>query len=273
MYHDNSSINHNPFLTQPQPSTQVLTSRWTRLEDKLFEQALVMLPEGIPDRWQKIAERVPGKSAKEVKEHYEMLLYDVYEIDAGRIEIPSYADDSSLLSSSWDSDTQISFEASKPKQHGENERKKGTPWTEEEHNVMLLVVHALDIELYDYFPQLIFVDISNRLFLIGLHKFGKGDWRSISRNVVVTRTPTQVASHAQKYFLRQSSVKKERKRSSIHDITTVDSNTMDAPVDQNWIPVLGGPVQQVPVRHQLPPGSHLPAQGGSLGYQNYSYPM
>ncbi|XP_021278735.1 transcription factor DIVARICATA-like [Herrania umbratica] len=247
MYHDNSIINHNPFLTQPQPqpSTQVLTSHWTRFEDKLFEQALVMLPEGIPDRWQKIAERVPGKSAKEVKEHYEMLLYDVYEIDAGRIEIPSYADDSCLLSSSWDLDNQISFEASKPKQHGENERKKGTPWTEEEH----------------------------KLFLIGLHKFGKGDWRSISRNVVVTRTPTQVASHAQKYFLRQSSVKKERKRSSIHDITTVDSNTMDAPVNQNWIPVPGGPVQQVPSRHQLPTGSHLPAQGGSLGYQNYSYPM
>ncbi|KMS97919.1 hypothetical protein BVRB_4g097380 [Beta vulgaris subsp. vulgaris] len=35
-------------------------------------------------------------------------------------------------------------------------------------------------------------------------------------------TPTQVASHAQKYYLRQNSGKKERKRSSIHDITTVD---------------------------------------------------
>ena len=115
--------------------------------------------------------------------------------------------------------------------------------------------------------------MANRLFLIGLQKFGKGDWRSISRNVVVTRTPTQVASHAQKYFLRQSSVKKERKRSSIHDITTVDSNMKDAPVDQNWISLPGGPVQQVPALQQLPPGSHLPAQVGSLGYQNYSFPM
>ena len=41
-----------------------------------------------------------------------------------------------------------------------------------------------------------------RLFLLGLDKFGKGDWRSISRNFVISRTPTQVASHAQKYFIR-----------------------------------------------------------------------
>ncbi|KAL6274256.1 hypothetical protein ACE6H2_024948 [Prunus campanulata] len=40
------------------------------------------------------------------------------------------------------------------------------------------------------------------LFLKGLEQYGKGDWRSISRFCVVTRTTTQVASHAQKYFLR-----------------------------------------------------------------------
>ncbi|XP_022756064.1 transcription factor DIVARICATA-like [Durio zibethinus] len=240
MYQDNNS---NPFLSQS--STRVLTTQtqWTRLDDKLFEQALVMFPEESFDRWQKIAERVPGKSSSEVKEHYDMLLYDVYEIDSGRVEIPSYADDSTVLSAGWDSDNQISF-TSKSKQHVENERKKGTPWTEEEH----------------------------KLFLIGLHKFGKGDWRSISRNVVVTRTPTQVASHAQKYFLRQSSVKKERKRSSIHDITTVDSSTMDAPVDQNWVSVPGGSVQQLPALQQSHPVSHS-VQGGSLGYQNYGFPI
>lgn len=33
--------------------------------------------------------------------------------------------------------------------------------------------------------------ISHRLFLLGLGKFGKGDWRSISRNFVISRTPTQ----------------------------------------------------------------------------------
>lgn len=75
---------------------------------------------------------------------------------------------------------------------GGNERRKGVPWTEEEH----------------------------RQFLLGLDKFGKGDWRSISRNFVITRTPTQVASHAQKYFIRQTSSSRERRRTSIHDITS-----------------------------------------------------
>ena len=76
----------------------------------------------------------------------------------------------------------------------DQERRKGIPWTEEEH----------------------------RLFLLGLAKFGKGDWRSISRNFVISRTPTQVASHAQKYFIRLNSLnKKDKRRSSIHDITSV----------------------------------------------------
>lgn len=44
------------------------------------------------------------------------------------------------------------------------ERKKGIPWTEDEH----------------------------RLFLLGLQNLGKGDWRGISRHFVKTRTPTQV---------------------------------------------------------------------------------
>lgn len=54
----------------------------------------------------------------------------------------------------------------------------------------------------------------------GLLKHGKGDWRSISRNFVISKTPTQVASHAQKYFLRLNSGPKDKRRPSIHDITT-----------------------------------------------------
>ncbi|KAK9277990.1 hypothetical protein L1049_027547 [Liquidambar formosana] len=86
---------------------------------------------------------------------------------------------------------------------GSRERKRGVPWTEEEH----------------------------KLFLLGLHKVGKGDWRGISRNFVKTRTPTQVASHAQKYFLRRSNLNRRRRRSSLFDITT-DTVTAATPMEE-----------------------------------------
>lgn len=126
--------------------------------------------------------------------------------------------------------------------------------------------------------------MNNRLFLIGLEKYGKGDWRSISRNVVVTRTPTQVASHAQKYYLRQNSGKKERKRSSIHDITTVDEKSGVHPaVEQNWIPPPGGNTmehhhagfqQMGASASPSPPFSGNTTQGGSpFGYPSFGFPM
>ncbi|KAL8153324.1 hypothetical protein V2J09_011084 [Rumex salicifolius] len=83
------------------------------------------------------------------------------------------------------------------------ERKKGTPWTAEEH----------------------------RLFLFGLQKLGKGDWRGISRNFVVSRTPTQVASHAQKFFIRQSNAFRRKRRSSLFDMVP-DMDTDPQPVPE-----------------------------------------
>ncbi|XVE52027.1 hypothetical protein DITRI_Ditri02bG0087300 [Diplodiscus trichospermus] len=90
------------------------------------------------------------------------------------------------------------------------ERKKGVPWTEEEH----------------------------RLFLIGLQKLGKGDWRGIARNFVISRTPTQVASHAQKYFIRQCNVTRRKRRSSLFDMVPDDmaTDTPTVPEEQVLLP-------------------------------------
>lgn len=63
----------------------------------------------------------------------------------------------------------------------------------------------------------------HRSFLLGLTKLGKGDWKGISKNYVPTRTPTQVASHAQKYFIRMTTAEKKNRRASLFDIPFKES--------------------------------------------------
>ncbi|XP_015168347.1 transcription factor DIVARICATA-like [Solanum tuberosum] len=89
-------------------------------------------------------------------------------------------------------------DSSKKSSKADVERQRGTPWTEEEH----------------------------RSFLRGLEIYEKGDWRSISRHCVMTRTPMQVATHSQKFFKRLNATKKgnrkPRAKASVLDITSVD---------------------------------------------------
>ncbi|ONK71309.1 uncharacterized protein A4U43_C04F7140 [Asparagus officinalis] len=74
-------------------------------------------------------------------------------------------------------------------------RKRGRSWTEEEH----------------------------RNFLMGLDHERRGDWKTISRLYIPSKTPAQISSHAQKYFKRQKVVESgNARRKSIHDITKME---------------------------------------------------
>ncbi|PKA67185.1 Transcription factor DIVARICATA [Apostasia shenzhenica] len=164
-----------------------LMAPWTQSENKAFEKALVHVAEDSPDRWRQIAAQIPGKTPEDIYVHYLALVHDIALIDSDGVDLPPYEE---AVGACGSSHVAVASHSHAPP--ARECRRKGVPWSEDEH----------------------------RRFLEGLERFGRGDWRNISRWAVKTRTPTQVASHAQKFFLRQTLTKeKESKRKSIHDIT------------------------------------------------------
>ncbi|XP_030450610.1 protein RADIALIS-like 3 [Syzygium oleosum] len=65
-------------------------SSWTPIQNKQFERALALYDKDTPDRWQNVARAVEGKSADEVKRHYEVLVEDLDHIESGRVPVPNY---------------------------------------------------------------------------------------------------------------------------------------------------------------------------------------
>ncbi|KAL6273956.1 hypothetical protein ACE6H2_024648 [Prunus campanulata] len=74
-------------------SSRNSNSSWTPKQNKQFEKALALYDKDTPDRWQKVARAVGGKSAEEVKQHYEILIEDVNHIESGRVPFPRYRGD------------------------------------------------------------------------------------------------------------------------------------------------------------------------------------
>ncbi|RZB41919.1 tRNase Z TRZ1 isoform X1 [Glycine soja] len=121
------------------------SSEWSREQDKAFKNALATHPEDDSDRWEKIAADVPGKTIEEIKQHYELLVEDINQIESGCVPLPSY-NSSSEGSTSHASDEGAGKKGSGPghysgeSNHGtkasrsDQERRKGIAWTEDEHS-------------------------------------------------------------------------------------------------------------------------------------------
>ncbi|KAF8021513.1 hypothetical protein BT93_G1836 [Corymbia citriodora subsp. variegata] len=189
---------------------------WTFQENKRFENALAILSGPVDfSTLQGFVEAItpdfPGKSVEQVWLHLKVLWHDVKLIESGQVMFPEHwtvdeeggdSDDGGrpVDEEGGDSDDggRPSAEAALRKSKGKSkksERKRGIAWTKEEHE----------------------------RFLRGLEIFGKGDWKSISKYFVITKTPTQVASHAQKYFNRLDRTENQKLRRSINDTHSISN--------------------------------------------------
>lgn len=157
-------------------------SVWNREEDKAFENAIALHwideHEDSNEQWDKIASMVPSKTMEELKQHYQMLVEDVRSIESGNTPIPNYGGEEATTSLSKDSSStrassgasasdkrlncghgnggggfstlghDSSGHGSKGGSRSDQERKKGIPWTEEEHRYMNLALSLLsDVSL------------------------------------------------------------------------------------------------------------------------------
>lgn len=115
------------------------SSAWSRDDDIAFERALASYTDESEEKWEKIAADVPGKSVEQIKEHYELLVEDVSNIESGCVPLPSYGspqggstggggDDGGSTKKGGGNE---SNQGSKAK--ADQERRKGIAWTEDEH--------------------------------------------------------------------------------------------------------------------------------------------
>lgn len=111
-------------------------TKWTLEENKRFEDALALYDKETPDRWHNVAQRIPGKTVSDVINQYRKLEEDISEIEAGVLVVDGYSNDPVTLE--WVANNHPQFYSPGEKRCASNripdhEKKKGIPWTEEEH--------------------------------------------------------------------------------------------------------------------------------------------
>lgn len=128
---------------------------WTWEQNKAFENALALVDLGEGEAvWNKIADAVWGKTAEEIKRHYELLVADVDAIEAGRVPLPVYTDGGSPEEGGSGGKKGGGRVRGGRGGHGpkgssksvEHEGRKGILWTEDEHRFVPPVFVLLSAE-------------------------------------------------------------------------------------------------------------------------------
>lgn len=106
---------------------------WTKEENKKFESALALYDKDTPDRWIKIADMIPGKSVLDVMKQYQNLVADISDIEAGLVPLPGYLASSCTLELMKNGEFNGFKKRPMVCRSSDQEKKKGVPWTEDEH--------------------------------------------------------------------------------------------------------------------------------------------
>ena len=131
---------------------------WSATEDEQFEAALAQGCVTLED----LRPLVPTKSAPCIQEHLQRLRYDIRRIETQNIEPPNVEPgDGGYRRSSASTGGEGGGGSGAPLG---NEIRKGCAWDEDEH----------------------------RAFLTGLARYGRGDWRSISRSSSASRDSSKL---------------------------------------------------------------------------------
>ncbi|KAG4200159.1 hypothetical protein ERO13_A05G193601v2 [Gossypium hirsutum] len=87
---DSFLIHNLPTVLSPLSSAFVDPCGYRCIQNKLFENALVIYDKDTPDRWHNLARAVGGKTVEEVKLHYQNLVEDIQQIESGQVPLPPY---------------------------------------------------------------------------------------------------------------------------------------------------------------------------------------
>uniref|UniRef100_A0A0E0D997 HTH myb-type domain-containing protein n=1 Tax=Oryza meridionalis TaxID=40149 RepID=A0A0E0D997_9ORYZ len=181
-----------PSAAEPAPAA---AGRWTRQKDKLLEMLVARHAITHGQRvggWDAIAAAFgDDRTVAQVEQRYGEIAAEVRRV----MEEPWDAEDPTAAAAAAAAAAPVKHAAAEPGSDGGGgegkvvvEKKSGA-WSNEEH----------------------------RQCLRGIEEIGAGHWTQISIEYVPSRTPIQIASHSQKYFLRMAKPKEDRKRKSIHD--------------------------------------------------------